>query len=196
MKVFDLESISSFTLDQEIRGVSKSVWPVAKIIDFLVDTYCTSVGIEYSHVENDSQRKWIEDKVEVNLGPTKWSLNSAKEQRKVFEKLLRSHKTAEFLNRKFFNAKVFGIEGCEVLIPGLWAVVEEAAKQGCEGIEMGMAHRGRMNILHNFFLKPLSTICNHFHESEPSELADVKYHLGTRAHLKVKMEHSALSTFL
>ena len=188
MKVFDLESISSFTLDQEIRGVSKSVWPVAKIIDFLVDTYCTSVGIEYSHVENDSQRKWIEDKVEVNLGPTKWSLNSAKEQRKVFEKLLRSHKTAEFLNRKFFNAKVFGIEGCEVLIPGLWAVVEEAAKQGCEGIEMGMAHRGRMNILHNFFLKPLSTICNHFHESEPSELADVKYHLGTRAHLKVNID--------
>ena len=191
LELFGLESISSFTLDQEIRGVSKSIWHVTQIIDFLVDTYCTNVGIEYSHVENDTQRKWIEDKVEGNLGPMKWALRSSSDRRKVFEQLLRTQHTAAFLNKKFSNAKVFGIEGCEVLIPGLWAIVEEAAKQGCEGIELGMAHRGRMNVLHNVLRKPLSTICNHFHESEPSELGDVKYHLGTRAHLKVTTENGA-----
>ena len=187
LRIFGLESISSFELDNEIiRGIPRTTWSVVETIDFLVATYCSNVGVEYSHVENDAQRKWIEDKVEGNLGPSKWALDCTQKRLEVFNCLLRTDHTALFLNRKFPNAKVFGIEGCESLIPGLWAMLEEAVNHGCEGIEMGMAHRGRMNILHNFLQKPLSTICNHFHESEPSELGDVKYHLGTRAHLKVK----------
>mmetsp|Transcript_3340 Transcript_3340/g.4762 ORF Transcript_3340/g.4762 Transcript_3340/m.4762 type:complete len:903 (+) Transcript_3340:426-3134(+) len=117
-----------------------------------------------------------------------WTLSKVSDKMRIFELLLRTDHTATFLNKRFPNAKVFGIEGCESLIPGLWGILEEVSKLGCEGIEMGMAHRGRMNVLHNFFQKPLSSICNNFHESEPSELGDVKYHLGTRVQLTVRGE--------
>jgi 2-oxoglutarate dehydrogenase complex dehydrogenase (E1) component-like enzyme len=68
-----------------------------------------------------------------------------------------------------------------------------ASSLGVEGIEMGMAHRGRMNILHNFFQKPLKGIINMFSESEPSELGDVKYHLGTRAEVNVVRTDNVLT---
>jgi 2-oxoglutarate dehydrogenase E1 component len=89
----------------------------------------------------------------------------------------------------FPSSKVFGVEGCETIINALWAVVETATQLGVEGIEMGMAHRGRMNVLHNFLGKRLSMICNRFNENELSELGDVKYHLGTRAEITVADDH-------
>lgn len=93
--------------------------------------------------------------------------------------------TAQFLNEKFSAAKVFGIEGCESLIPGIHALFQSASAHGMESVEMGMAHRGRMNVLVNVFDKPLRSICNKFNETDPSELGDVKYHLGTRAVIDV-----------
>lgn len=80
---------------------------------------------------------------------------------------------------------MFGIEGCESLIPGVHALLQSASANGVEAVEMGMAHRGRMNVLVNVFDKPLRSICNNFNETEPSELGDVKYHLGTRAVVSV-----------
>lgn len=84
-----------------------------------------------------------------------------------------------FFAKKFPSAKVFGLEGSESLIPGMWSVLESSSRLGVEGVEVGMAHRGRMNVLHNIFGISLSSICNKFSESEISELGDVKYHLGT-----------------
>ena len=84
------------------------------------------------------------------------------------------------------HLKVFGIEGCEALIPGLKAILQRSSSLGCEDLEMGMAHRGRLNVLVNFLGKPLRSIFATFREADPSELGDVKYHLGTRAQLKVR----------
>lgn len=188
LKAFDLDCLPNnrtYYLAGELKGINQKEWTVTELVHFLVDTYSGNVGVEYSHLENDIERGWIENHVEGSFGPRRWSLKSSKERKDVLNHLLRADHTATFLNRRFPNSKVFGIEGCESLIPGLWGMVEEASRLGCEGIEMGMAHRGRMNVLHNFFRKPLSTICNQFNESEPSELGDVKYHLGTRAQLEI-----------
>jgi 2-oxoglutarate dehydrogenase E1 component len=75
------------------------------------------------------------------------------EQRESHLDLLRSDHLAKFLNYKFRNAKVFGLEGCESVILGLQGALRASAELGVEGIEMGMAHRGRMNVLHTFFRK-------------------------------------------
>jgi 2-oxoglutarate dehydrogenase E1 component len=100
--------------------------------------------------------------------------------------LISTDLTASFFVEKFPSAKVFGIEGCEALVPALWAIIIEASNLGVEGIEMGLAHRGRMNILHNVLGKSLSSICNQFNESDYTHLGDVKYHLGTRSEIVIK----------
>lgn len=127
------------------------------------------------------QRRWIEDRIERDCGPSNWGGLAQLEQLTVLNQLMQCDLTATFLNTKFPASKVFGIEGCEALIPGLHALVGSASTHGMEIVEMGMAHRGRMNVLTNFFQKPLRSICNNFNETEPSELGDVKYHLGTRS---------------
>jgi len=123
--------------------------------------------------------------VENDLGPRGWAGLSEDNQILVLKQLISTDLTATFLNEKFPAAKVFGIEGCESLIPGIHALLQSASAQGMESVEMGMAHRGRMNVLVNVFNKPLRSICNNFNETEPSELGDVKYHLGTRAVIEV-----------
>ena len=186
LEAFGLQDVpldTKFDVEGELKGHNSLT--LNELIEFLVNTYCGTVGIEFSHIENDNQRKWIEEKVEGEYGPNKWSLSNV-DQIQALKRLLECDHTAIFLNRSFPNSKVFGIEGCESLIPGLWGVLEQAVTLGCEGLEMGMAHRGRMNVLHNFFKKPLKSICNQFNESDPSDLGDVKYHLGTRTQLEVK----------
>jgi 2-oxoglutarate dehydrogenase E1 component len=108
------------------------------------------------------------------------------EEKKVaLTRLSRCDFSGKFISKMFPSAKEFGIEGCEALIPGLLAMFEVAAHQGVEDIEMGMSHRGRVNVLHEVFRKPLHSIINAYKESELSSIGDVKYHLGTRAELSV-----------
>ena len=102
------------------------------------------------------------------------------ERREMLEILMRADHLERFLGSKFPAVKRFGIEGAEAVLPGLHSMIRTAAAQGVEGVEIGMAHRGRLNVLVNLFGKPLGAICNEFTESDVS-VADVKYHLGTYA---------------
>lgn len=171
LEPFGLQSMprdATFSMANEIKtSPARKVWTLNQLINFLVDTYCSTVGIEFSHIENDAQRTWLEEKVEGKYGPRKWQLTSPEAKREAWDSLLRADHTATFLNSTFPNSKVFGIEGCEALIPGLQAILQRASSLGCSAIEMGMAHRGRMNVLHNFLNKPLVNICATFSESDP-----------------------------
>ena len=102
------------------------------------------------------------------------------ERIQALEMLVRCDHLERFLGSKFPAVKRFGIEGAESVLPGLHSMITTAAHFGVEGVEIGMAHRGRLNVLVNLFGKPLGAICNEFTESDLS-VADVKYHLGTHA---------------
>jgi 2-oxoglutarate dehydrogenase E1 component len=126
--------------------------------------------------------------VEGHYGPKKWCISTPEEKRRSFTKLLESDHTCLFLGKRFSSAKIFEIEGCESLLPALWAITESCANHGVEAIEMGMAHRGRMNVLHNYFQKSFSTICNKFSESEHHS-GDIKFHLGSNAIVNVPLKN-------
>ena len=104
---------------------------------------------------------------------------------RALDHLIRCDIASNVISQKLPSAKVFGIEGCEVLIPGMYAIMETASALGMENVEMGMSHRGRLNVLHEVFQKPLQSIFNHLLEAERIDLGDVVYHLGTRAELEI-----------
>jgi 2-oxoglutarate dehydrogenase E1 component len=187
LSVFGLQDIDMHQehyLGSEVKVMNKSYWSLTDLVSSLRDSYCGNVGIEYTHIENSEEVSWLESKIEGDLGPKKWCTVESYEQLQNLDVLQRTTESASFLGKKFPSAKFFGIEGCECLLPCLWAILRQASELGVEGIEMGMAHRGRMNVLHNVFLKNLSSICNDFNESEHN-YGDVKYHLGTRAEVSV-----------
>lgn len=181
----------------EVPGVGcpNSLWDLPRLIEFLRNVYCSTVGVEFSHIESDVQRVWLQEKAEA-AGVKKWRLDTKAEKIKVLEQLMRTELTAGYLTGSFPSSKVFGIEGCDSLVPGLIHILEKASVLGVEAVEFGMAHRGRMNVLHNVLQKPLHAISATFHESDLSELGDVKYHLGTRAQLTMdngKVLHVSLA---
>ena len=190
LDVFGLENIDvnkEYYLGKEVRIRDKSYWKIIDFINYLKDAYCGSVGVEYMHIDNDEEINWLESKIEGKLGPLKWSDINSSEKLNYLSILQKTHLTAEFLGKKFSSAKVFGIEGSEALVVSMWAIFQRSSEMGIEGIEMGMAHRGRMNILQNVLGKSLSSICNQFNESEHN-ISDVKYHLGTRAEIQLQGE--------
>ena len=112
---------------------------------------------------------------------------SARDRREVLRRLISADALERLLARSFPSAKRFGVEGAETLIPGLQAVVDAAATHGVESIVMGVAHRGRLNILNNVFRKPVGAICAEMRSEGTSSfnVGDVRYHLGTRTVVRV-----------
>jgi 2-oxoglutarate dehydrogenase E1 component len=164
----------------------RKFWTITELITFLKQIYCGSVGVEFLHIENIVHRDWLVGQFEGNMGIKNWSCISTKEDKmKIWKHLMETNNSAAFLNKKYPSAKVFGIEGCDSLIPGLFGLLEISNELGVEAIEIGMSHRGRMNVLHNFLGKRLRDICGYFHEVDADELGDVKYHLGTRSEVLV-----------
>ena len=111
----------------------------------------------------------------------------ADEKRAILRRLLRAERLELFLGKHFPSAKRFGLEGAESLIPGLQALVETFAERGAEQIVVGMAHRGRLNILNSVFAKPLAAICAEMRSEGVSDfnVGDVRYHLGARSLVRV-----------
>ncbi len=154
------------------------VAPLRDIIAWLERAYCGGVGIEHSYLRNRNEREWLEAVAE--------SAEQAKPldagcKLRLFEKLFQAEYFEKFLAQKYVGKKRFSIEGAESLIPLLDTVIEDAGRQGIEGIVIGMAHRGRLNVLVNIMEKPAGVIFAEFEENyDPGTLdyADVKYHLG------------------
>ncbi len=165
-------------------GVEVGLGP-AKLRDIrqlIEDTYCESIGAEFKYIRNPEKIKWLQDRMEADRNKPHYSIDQKK---RIFKKLNRAVVFESFLGTKFLGQKRFSLEGAESLIPALDSVIETGASLGIQEFMIGMAHRGRLNVLSNIMGKPYKTIFSEFegkmYAEEDPELqfgGDVKYHLG------------------
>ncbi|CAN2177787.1 SucA 2-oxoglutarate dehydrogenase complex, dehydrogenase (E1) component, and related enzymes [Candidatus Nanopelagicaceae bacterium] len=156
----------------------KNFLPLRKILGILRDAYCRSVGIEYMHISNPAERKWVQEKVEGVSG-----IPAREEQLRILRKLNSAEAFESFLQTKFVGQKRFSLEGGESVIPLTDAIVSAAAESGLDEVCIGMPHRGRLNMLANIAGKSVGQIFQefqgHYAENQVHGSGDVKYHLGT-----------------
>ncbi|NNG36624.1 multifunctional oxoglutarate decarboxylase/oxoglutarate dehydrogenase thiamine pyrophosphate-binding subunit/dihydrolipoyllysine-residue succinyltransferase subunit [Nakamurella aerolata] len=147
------------------------------VLGVLRDAYCRTVGVEYMHIQDPVQRKWIQDRVEG--GRPNPSLDESKH---IMNRLNAAEAFETFLQTKYIGQKRFSLEGGETVIPMLDAVLSLGAEENLDEIVVGMAHRGRLNVLANIVGKPLSQVFSEFEGNlNPGQAhgsGDVKYHLG------------------
>ena len=151
------------------------------IITHLERIYCESIGVEYMYIRKPEQIKWIQQQLNKNDNHPKFS---ADQKKHILKKLNEAVSFENFLHTKYVGQKRFSLEGGESLIPALDAVVEQAANKGVEQFILGMAHRGRLNVLTNIFGKSAKNIFSEFDGKDYEEAifdGDVKYHLGLTA---------------
>jgi 2-oxoglutarate dehydrogenase E1 component len=158
---------------------------VRELIRRLREIYCGTVGVEYLHIQETPQRRWLQARLEPDgaLQPF-----SRERRRRILDRLVKAEEFEHFLHKNYVGQKRFGLEGGETLIPALDTLIEAGPSLGVEEIVMGMAHRGRLNVLANVFRKSYDYIFHEFSENFiPDTLhgdGDVKYHLGFEAHLE------------
>lgn len=148
------------------------------ILDLLRDAYCRTLAVEYMHIESPSERQWFQQQLEH--GYTKPSRD---EQLRILGKLNAAEAFETFLQTKYIGQKRFSLEGGESLIPLLDSIISGAADDGLAGVGIGMAHRGRLNVLTNIAGKSYAQVFREFDGEQDPRLVggsgDVKYHLGT-----------------
>ena len=156
-----------------------SVQTLREILRRLRATYCRSVGVEFTHIQDPGRKAWVRQRVENCENSTE--LDTPQRMR-ILEKLVGAEFFERFLHTRFLGQKRFSIEGSESLIPLLDTIVEEAPGFGCRELVFGMAHRGRLNVLSNILGKSLESIFSEFEDSplidSPFGSGDVKYHKG------------------
>ncbi|MBD8010925.1 multifunctional oxoglutarate decarboxylase/oxoglutarate dehydrogenase thiamine pyrophosphate-binding subunit/dihydrolipoyllysine-residue succinyltransferase subunit [Microbacterium sp. Re1] len=156
----------------------RRVMKLRDILGVLRDSYCRTLGIEYMHIQDPEQRRWFQEKLEV-----KYVKPNHDEQLRVLRKLNEAEAFETFLQTKFVGQKRFSLEGGESLIPLLDEILQGAANAGLDGAAIGMAHRGRLNVLTNIAGKTYGQVFREFEGSltpgNQRGSGDVKYHLGT-----------------
>jgi len=162
-------------------GVEVGLGP-AKLRDIrqlIEETYCESIGAEYKYMRNPIKTKWFEDRMESKRNQPSFN---KEEKKRILNKLNEAVGFESFLGTKFLGQKRFSLEGAEALIPALDSVIEKGSQLGIEEFTIGMAHRGRLNVLANIMGKPYREIFSEFegknYDMESSFGGDVKYHLG------------------
>ncbi len=149
-----------------------------RILGILRDSYCRTVGIEYMHIQDPQQRRWIQEKVEVP-----YARSSSDEQMRILRRLNAAEAFETFLQTKFVGQKRFSLEGGESVIALLDRILCRAAAEGMDEVCIGMPHRGRLNVLANIAGKSYGQIFREFEgQQDPKSVqgsGDVKYHLGT-----------------
>ncbi|MEO5909450.1 MAG: 2-oxoglutarate dehydrogenase E1 component, partial [Pelobium sp.] len=161
-------------------GVEVGLGPatLSDIRKLLEDTYCQSLGIEYRYMRNPIKLKWFEERMEKTRNTPDFSTEKKK---RILLKLNQAVAFENFLGTKFLGQKRFSLEGAETLIPALDSVIEKGAELGIEEFVIGMAHRGRLNVLTNIMGKTYKDIFSEFEGKYNKDLpfgGDVKYHLG------------------
>jgi 2-oxoglutarate dehydrogenase E1 component len=149
-----------------------------QILNHLNNIYCGSIGVEYMYIRKPETIQWIQEKLGYNENLPQFNEEQKKE---ILENLTEAVSFETFLHTKYVGQKRFSLEGGESLIPGLNVLIETAAEKGVEHFVMGMAHRGRLNVLANIFHKPTQDIFSEFDGKDYDKEyfdGDVKYHLG------------------
>ncbi|HSU55548.1 MAG TPA: 2-oxoglutarate dehydrogenase E1 component, partial [Candidatus Dormibacteraeota bacterium] len=148
------------------------------LLDRLRNTYCRSIGVQYMHIDDLSVRRWLQRRMEMTENRIQLTRD---EQLRILKRLTDAVIFEEFIRKKFVGAKSFSLEGSESLIPLLDLAIEKAGEQGISDIVLGMAHRGRLNVLANIVGKSPGQIFREFADTTSkasSPRGDVKYHLG------------------
>ena len=152
---------------------------IKEILSFLKKTYCGSIGYEYMHISNPSERKWIRDRVEKDENALQFTKNG---KNAILNKLIQAEGFEKFLNTKFVGTKRFGLDGAESLIPALEQIIKIGGQFKIKEVKIGMSHRGRLNVLANVLQKSYKRIFNEFagemNDDGEDTAGDVKYHLG------------------
>ncbi len=153
------------------------------IIKILKETYSASIGVEFLHIQQADQKRWVQERIEEVRNKTNFT-NEGKKA--IYKRLVESELFEQFLDKKFLGTKRYGIEGGEAMIPGIEQIVKQACLSGIEDIIIGTAHRGRLTLLSSVLEMPYKKILSKFQGSlnDPNEVlgsGDVKYHLGVSA---------------
>lgn len=156
-----------------------------EILNILEKTYCDKIGIEYMHIQNPSEKTWLQNKME----PVKNTPNFDNQTKiNILKKLIAAESFEHFIHSKFVGHKRFSLEGSETLIPVLDFILSEAAEDNIKEVVLGMAHRGRLNVLTNVVGKSYESIFVEFEDiRDPDSIGgsgDVKYHLGATGNYK------------
>ena len=154
---------------------------VRQIVDVVRGSYCGPIGVEFMHIQDPGQKSWIQRRVEG----APWAAGiDAGTSRTILQQLTEAEGFEAFCQKRYVGTKRFGLEGGEVTIPALHAIIDVGARGGVNEVVIGMPHRGRLNTLVNVVRKPFTAIFSEFGgaSSQPDDVqgsGDVKYHLGT-----------------
>ncbi len=149
-----------------------------EIVDFLNKTYCSHIGAEFRYIRHPEILSWLQSRMESTQNSPKYS---TEEKKFIMQMLGKAHLFETFLHKKFVGQKRFSLEGGEALIPALEMTLERGAELGIQEFVLGMAHRGRLNVLTNIMRKPYELIFGEFQDKGISDDifdGDVKYHMG------------------
>ena len=152
-----------------------------EILAVLRQTYCGPIGVEYMHIQDPEQKDWLQRRIEG--APWAGSFD-AEAKKTILHQLTEAEGFEAFCQKRYVGTKRFGLEGGEVTIPALHAMIETAARGGVTEVDIGMPHRGRLNTLVNVVRKPYTALFSEFAGGSPKPddvqgSGDVKYHLGT-----------------
>jgi 2-oxoglutarate dehydrogenase E1 component len=194
-------SLSEFGLDQ-IDGqtvfftgdmAGPTTLPLNDIVARLRETYCRTIGAEFTFVENPEERLWLQRRMESTLNRIELS---HEEQLQLLTKLIDAELFEQFLHTKYVGAKRFSLEGAESVIPLIELLIKDAAAQKVDEIVIGMAHRGRLNVLANVMEKSMRELFFAFNDDRPEMhlgRGDVKYHMGFSSDRNVHGHHVHLT---
>lgn len=179
---FGLSSADLNTVFDAARIVNLNPCSLQDILNHLNKVYCESIGIEYMYIRDPQVIEWIQKKLDINDNLPNFN---ADQKKRILKKLNEAVSFENFLHTKYVGQKRFSLEGIESAIPALDFLIEAAADKGVEQFVMGMAHRGRLNVLANVFGKSTQDIFSEFDGKDYDDDAlfdgDVKYHLGLTA---------------
>ena len=178
---FGLSSADLSTVFDAAKVLKLNSCSLQEILDHLNRIYCESIGVEYMYIRNPEVIQWMQDRLNINDNLPHFDTEAKKH---ILGKLNEAVSFENFLHTKYVGQKRFSLEGGESIIPALDAVIEAAANKGVEHFVMGMAHRGRLNVLANIFGKSTQDIFSEFDGKDYDKEyfdGDVKYHLGLTA---------------
>ena len=184
LEFFGLSDTDLHTEFEAGKFISLGKASLGKILEKLNKIYAQHVGIEISSLNNEKKINWLTQAMEVRFE----EVPSLDQRKRILEKLNEAVMFEKFLHTKFIGQKRFSLEGGETTIPALDAIINTACENGVEEIVLGMAHRGRINVLANIMGKTYENIFNEFEGTIPSDTTmgsgDVKYHLGFSSELE------------
>lgn len=179
----DIENfnLSESDLNQKFEAgneIGIGIASLRDIITHLEETYCKSVGVEYRYMTHPHIVNWLQEKMESCQNQENFAEDS---QKRILQRLIQAAGFENYIHRKFVGQKRFSLEGSETIIPALEAILRHGAYGSIKDIVIGMAHRGRLNVLTNIMQKPYEQIFREFHAetyADGIQYGDVKYHLG------------------